>query len=318
MRNDLLNNEKVIIDRFGTDYLYNKNDTKPHMVYNCPFCLSKRGKADDDHKLYVSMLNLKFYCFKCHSKGTIRSFDVSADNSHIIYNKLLSMYDNDTDEDEEDNMFYIKDIKIPKDTKAYEYLIGRGIDDEKIDYYNIRFGTDELFGRIIVPNIMYSKNWTDMYQARSYINQIPKYVNPEGANKSQSVFNLHRLGKGGEVYVVEGAITAICGGRDCIGLYGSSPSEKQLTDIISHEFEEINCVLDYDESGIKGNQRLAEELRLRCSSRTKINIINMPPGVDAADLGESKFKRYVHNNKIEYISKNNVYANLLQLRKDGK
>ena len=67
---DLRQSEKLIIDRFGVDYTFNKNNVKPHMIYNCPFCLSKRGKADTDRKLYVSMLNLKFYCFKCHSKGT--------------------------------------------------------------------------------------------------------------------------------------------------------------------------------------------------------------------------------------------------------
>lgn len=307
---DLNTNMKIIINRFGNDYRCTKGENQ-QMMYCCPFCESRRGKPDRSFKLYVSIRKLKFICFKCGARGRLKRF-VSESNSQV-YNNILDIVNNKQEEDEEDNMFYIPNIKVPKDTVAYKYLINRGINDEMIDYYNIRFGIDDLAGRIIVPNIVYSSTWTDMYQARSYINQIPKYVNPPDSNKSHSVFNLHRMEKGGVCNVVEGAITSICAGKDSCGIYGSSPSDIQVASIISHEFEEINCVLDNDPSGRKGNLKLAQMLSNKIvNNRTKINIVTMPPGIDAADIGSVEFHKYVNSHKTEFDSK--VYAKIIQLK----
>lgn len=304
------------MNRFGSNYKLTHNQEQPHMVYCCPFCESKRGKPDRSYKLYVSIKKLKFICFKCGSRGRLKRF-VNESNSKA-YESIMNIVnsDNDNEDSEEDNMFYIPDKKIPKNTLAYKYLINRGINDEMIDYYNIRFGIDDLAGRIIVPNIVYSSTWTDMYQARSYINQIPKYVNPPESNKSHSVFNLHRMQKGGICNVVEGAITSICAGKDSCGIYGSSPSDIQIASIISHEFEEINCVLDNDPSGRKGNIKLAQMLSDKLTdTRTKINIVTMPPGIDAADMGSIEFHKYVNSHKVEFNSK--VYAKIIQLKGDN-
>lgn len=307
------NNDKIklIQSRFGSSGIFNKDKQHPHLMYNCPFCEQRRGKKDTSHKLYVSIIKLKFYCFKCRAKGSLIK-DTEISNSSV-YKDLIDLYDDNIEEDN-DNMFYLPNIKISTSSLAYEYLRKRGIDDEKIDYYGIRFGINDLFGRIVIPNILYNDLWTDMYQARSYIGQEPKYKNPGDSHKSDAVFNLHRLDKGGVCNVVEGAITSICAGKDSCGTYGSSPSNEQLTKIISHEFEEINCCYDYDPSGIKGNKKLAEELKIRSNpNRTKIYIVDMPPGIDAADMGEKEFKKYVYSNRVEYFSNDNVYTRLLKM-----
>lgn len=299
----------IIIDKFGSDYRLASQD---NIHYRCPFCLKRRGKKDNDYKLYVSIPKLKFICFKCGAKGRLFN-DISLSNDSV-YKNIINLYDSsDEDEEDNDNMFYLPNKQIQKGTLAHEYLLKRGINDDLINYYNIRMGTDNLFGRIVVPNIIYGqdKSWTDMYSARSYMNQIPKYRNPEGCKKTNAIFNLHNQKEGGKVYVVEGAITSICAGKDSICIYGSSPSNEQISRIVNYNFREIYCVLDNDPSGRKGNVALSEKLSKMVKSETTIYTASLPEGIDAADVGEEKFKKFVEKSKIEYFS--SVYTKIFTM-----
>lgn len=292
----------IAVERFGNDFYPKNLSGVSEIRYNCPFCEKRRGKKDDDYKLYFNITNGKWHCFKCGARG--RSSVVDLSNDHV-YNDLVNLFESNNidNDDESDNMFYISNKKIKEGTVAHNYLISRGINEDLIEYYDLRFGIDEFFGRIIVPNIVYGKEgiWTDMYSARSYINQTPKYKNPSNAKKHNSVFNLHRIKEGGICYVVEGAITAICAGKEACATYGCSPSEEQITMIANKNFEEIYCVYDNDEAGIVGQEKLSEMLYNKIDNlRTKLYTVLMPKGIDAADMGESKFKEYVYQNRIEY------------------
>lgn len=307
-----MNNIEIIINRFGTDYKRSNSD----LMYKCPFCLSRRGKADNDYKLYVSINKpIKFHCFKCNAKGRLSNY-VSISNDSVYKSILDLTQEEEEDSDSDDyNMFYLPNKSIVKGTLAHEYLIKRGISDDLINYYDIRMGIDNLFGRIVVPNIVYGKDrsWTDMYSARSYTNQDPKYRNPEGCRKTNAVFNLHNQRKGGRVYVVEGAITSICAGKDSICVYGSSPSDEQISMIANFGFKEIYCVLDNDPSGRKGNVMLSEKLSNLVNSDITVYTSHLPEGIDAADVGEEKFKKIVEENKVEYFS--SIYTRIFTLFK---
>lgn len=310
----MLDFKSLAIERFGNDYYIADNGKTINYRYKCPFCAKRRGKPDNDYKLYFDIFKGKFFCFKCGARGSFNKLDISTDS---VYSELINYvehYDQNDNEEDDCNMFYISNIKIPDDTVAYNYLIDRGINKELIDYYDIRLGTDEFFGRIIVPNIVYGKEgiWTDMYSARSYINQKPKYMNPGNAKKHNSVFNLHRIKEGGICYVVEGVITAICAGKEACATYGCSPSEEQIDMIVNKDFKEIYCVYDNDEAGLVGQKKLSEMLYEKINKlRTKLYIVNMPENVDAADMGEKLFKEYVYKNRIEYNS--GVYDEILSL-----
>lgn len=294
-----------IIRRFGNDYVVSGEE----YLYNCPFCLKRRGKADDDRKLYVSGTHGYFHCFKCDAKGTVVS-KVNVSTSGV-YEDLCQLFKDssiDKDDGDEDNTFYVPNVRIPKDSVAYEYCISRGITDDMIDFYDIRLGMDELFGRIVIPNETFGirRIWTDMYSARSYLNQNPKYMNPHASKKSGVVFNLHNIKEGSDVYVVEGAITAIHAGRDAVAVYGCHPSNIQLQNIMDKNPRNIFCVLDNDEAGRPGNEDMARRFSSRFSGN--VYIVYMPSGVDAADIGESRFKEYVDKNKILYGS--GIYASV--------
>ena len=292
-------NFDIIISRFGRDY---KKGTKDHITYNCPFCENKRGKADLDHKLYINYISLKFYCFKCHSHGRLSNKILNS--SFGVYNNLINYANTDDDEDSDDqnNMFYLPNIKIPDKSVAFDYCNSRGITRDMIDFYNIRLGIDNLFGRIVVPNIIYTDSgvWTDMFSARSYLNQTPKYKNPDGCKKTNSVFNLHNISKGSDIYVVEGAVTAIHAGRTAVAVYGCHPSDQQINAILDKNPKNLYCVLDNDEAGRGPNEELAEVTSRRCDGN--VYLVYMPKGKDAADMGETRFKEYVEDTKILYHS----------------
>lgn len=307
---------RIVIDRFGKDYIDVKDGN--NVRYNCPFCVKRRGKEDHDFKFYVSYKKLSFYCFKCHIKGRLRK-SISG-STEGVYNDILDLVErrSDPEDQDEDNVFYVPKNKIIPGTLAYDYLKNRGIYQDLIDYYDMRLGINDMFGRIVVPNIIYGQEgvWTDMFSSRSYIGQEPKYLNPQGDGysvKSKCVFNLHRV-EGDVVYIVEGVFTAICAGKEAVCIYGSSPSEQQLSMLVNRNFKEYYCVLDNDEAGRKGNEELAEKLSRMVNEGTRVYIVYMPEGIDAADIGEKKFKEYVENNKILYQS--SVYARLIRVMKN--
>ena len=298
-----------ITSKFGNDYIENGDEIR----YCCPFCENRRGKADHDYKLYANQSNGLFHCFKCGARGYLGEKEEHSNSNIDVYGRLNDLYSQITVVNSNDeNVFYITDRKIEKGSVAYDYCIERNITEEKIKYYDLRLGVGELFGRIIIPNETYGVRgiWCDTYSARSYIGQIPKYKNPSGVKKSEIVFNLHRIEKGADkIVIVEGAITAMCAGKDAVALYGCHPSIEQINKILSKKPKSIYCVLDNDTAGIKGNADLVRKLSVRYSG--DLYCVKMPEGKDASDLGEYAFKEYCENNKIEFV--NEVYSNVENL-----
>ena len=296
-------NLSIIEERFGTDY---KQASHGEITYNCPFCLKKRGKADNDHKLYVNTNSLKFHCFKCGASGRLKSIQINTDGAFGVYEDLLKLKLQDTtldctDEDEGDNMFYLPVTKIEHGTVAYNYCNKRGITDELISYYDIRLGVNDLVGRIVIPNNIYGSCWTDMYSARTVIDQIPKYKNPVGANKTDIVFNLKSIKDyQDQVIIVEGVITAICGGKDCVATYGCHPSDSQVKQILEKNPKSIICCYDGDEAGQTGLIELLFKLEASMY-KGKIYYVIMPKDQDACDMGYIKYREYLKDNMKEYL-----------------
>lgn len=297
----VLENKNRMIQLFGNNYTM---ASEGEARYDCPFCLKRRGKADRDGKFYVNIYNGKYNCFKCGAKGRLFKSSVAFSSNIDVYNRLFDMFreikeDEVSDNDEDSNTFYIPNIKIRDGTLAYEYLESRGLGRDIIDYYDMRLGTDELFGRIVIPNIVYGERgiFTDMYSARSYTNQEPKYKNPKDAKKSDIVFNLHRIEDNCEnIYILEGAITAICTGKDGVATYGAHPSEAQISMIAAKNAKNIYCNLDNDSAGREPNIKLAEKMSELCPE-SNVYLVFLPEGKDAADYGEKLYHEYVMDNR---------------------
>lgn len=297
---EIINIEKIE-ERYGNDYILTN---KHNLMYNCPYCEEKRGKIDTDHKFAVDAKTTFYWCFKCHTSGIILKTRKGHSERIVPYLMDYFKLEEETNKEVElinSDLLEFKDvIPIAKNTVAWEYLHSRKITDEQIEYYNIMNGVGENFGRIMLPNMLVSK-WTDFYQGRSYIGHANKYRNPEGVDKTNIVFNLHNQQKRQKiVYIVEGAFSAIRGGKDCICIYGSSISDVQIKKIAKYKFGEIVCCLDGDTAGILGNKAMANELLKYTNS--KISIVKLPENEDPGDMGEDRFKEYCEYNKKPFIS----------------
>jgi len=296
-------NLKIIEERFGLAHKIVDDE----VAYCCPFCLKRRGKADNDYKFSVNIKTLKGYCFKCNVKLRLKSELMNVSTSGVFAD-LVGMFDDEEHDENEcdENMFYVPDVPIVEGTYAYKYCVDRGIDRDKMNFYDLKLGTDEYIGRIIIPN-EYNNGWVDMFQGRSYIGRGPKYKNPYGVDKSKIVFNLHRIPENADSMIIcEGAITAIMAGKNAVATYGCHPSENQIEQIVAKHCKEYICCLDNDEAGRPGNDELARTL-IKKAKDSKINIVYMPKGKDAADLGTEEFVKYVRLNKMPYMGK---YAKL--------
>lgn len=298
---------EIVEKHFGSDYSLSSNGKI--MSYCCPFCEEKVGKIKTDRKLGVNVDSnspnkLKWHCFRCGSSGKLEYKKKTLyDNLKSItaLKNIVAKPNEDEYVPNESNMIYIPKAPIQKGTEAYNYLIKRGITDEKIEYYQLRLGKDQFSKRIIIPNKLYGQNWCDVFQARDYTGyKQPKYLNPAEIDKSKIVFNLHRQPKNPEeLIIVEGCITAICGGKNCVGMYGCHPSESQIEQVLAIKPKNLICCLDNDEAGNNGTKQLIKDI-IDKNYKGNLFYVNMPKGKDAADLGEEAFQEYVKKNKKIY------------------
>lgn len=285
------------------------------MRYNCPFCLDRRGKADDDYKLYVSVTKLTYFCFKCEAKGRLQSdpdiLSMLAEPDSVVVSELQDLIlelqqdeiDDEPDDDEDDdNIFMIPPNRLRPGTAAYEYMRSRGVRHEDIEFYDMREGdltNSRFFGRVIIPNKVFNNVFTDMYVARGYLGQSKRYLNPPSSRKSEIVFNLHRIPEGADnIIIAEGAISAIFCGRTGVATYGKHVSRQQMEMIIKKRPKRIYVALDPDahDNAI----RLCDQLVGRTS--IPIYLVELPEGKDPADLGYEGFQEYLKSAK-RYQSK---------------
>ncbi|WJZ23533.1 DNA primase [Listeria phage LIS04] len=316
-------NKRLIFSVFGETNA-TANDGK-ELIYNCPFCEERRGKADTDHKFYVNAKSLRYWCFKCEAKGSLgmNSFvkSILGEGNSDVYGQLFGVYnsilsrdrdlDDDTEEDDNSNTFFIPHKKLSPGSMAYEYMISRKLSPEDIIYYDMREGdlfNARHFGRVVIPNKVIGQVFTDMYVGRAYLGQELRYSNPPKSDRASSVFNLHRIEHNSPITIAEGAISAIFTGRNGVCTYGKYVTPAQLTSILNHKPSALYVALDPDAAD------QAEKLCHKIISRSDIPtyLVQMPEGMDPADLGYDGFNEY-RKSSTRYVSK--VYFQLGQLFK---
>ena len=304
-----------VISTFGEDYIEtNKNEIR----YDCPFCEEKRGKSDGDHKFYVNIDTLYYFCFKCETKGKLRISDklsslLGKSNSEV-YSEILSYVEKEgaVVEKEKEESFY----KIPVQSalsreSAREYLLGRGLSEKDIRYYNIRLGgvsDKNFFGRVIVPNDIYKGIWTDMYVGRAYLKSIPeeyKYINPNKSESNGSVFHLSKIPENPErIIITEGVFSAISAGKEGVAVYGKYVSNVQLKRILAKNPKRIYECLDPDAE--EQGRKLCKRINRVYSG--ELYRIPMPEETDPNDMGYEKFQDFLENNSRKF--ENSLYFDL--------
>lgn len=322
----LQSNKDYIISRLGDDYIDAGNY---ELRYQCPFCMDM-GLRYDDYKFYITYAKKRksnnkwtkpgtYWCHRCESTGVIEFDELltqgsNSDAANYLEAFMKTLTDNNEYKEEESDYYMIpKKIPMPG-TLAWDYLISRGISPADMSFYNIRVPSlndeSKFYGRIIIPNRIISNIWTDLYVARTYIDDPVRYKNPSSSKAHDIVFNLHRIPDNPERIILnEGAINSIIAGTDSVATYGKHVSDIQLRSILAKHPQKIYVSLDIDAENI------AEQLcsRIKAISDTKVYLVELPSiwiekdrkekGLDASDLGKDRYLEYVNSAK-EYTSSN--------------
>lgn len=288
-----------ILATFGNNYK-TFNGRKTEVIYYCPECINRRGTPDRSGHLYVNLKSCKFHCMRCGYSGQIgRTAQLSSSK----------IYDEDRDYDIEETAKEINQVigegdifqlKIPLDkvtssTTATQYLLERGFTYDQMTYYDMRVGNlNQEFGRVIIPNQVRKEVYTDMYSARSYIGQSPKYNNPSGIKKSEVVFNLHRICEGTPIILVEGVLTAVAAGYHAVASLGKHLSTSQASQIVQKHPSVIYVNYDF---GAEDQSREACKLLHSIDSQIPIREVLMEDDRDAADLSKQEYVECLKRSK---------------------
>ena len=294
-------NLQYVISQFGSDYVI-ANEQAGEIAYECPFC-PEHGIHKSGRKLYVNVNKLKYNCFRCESRGSLaHNLSKEFDRSDV-YDTLLNYFTEDKkNEDEETTYFNISPMRLIdyKDSTAYRYMRSRGFTDEDIDKYSMRIPQMDspLTGRVIVPNKIISKNWTDMYVARTFIGHSNRYKNPSNSRKSELLFNYHNIPDNPEYMILnEGPLNSIIAGDLSVASFGKTLSQYQRQMIFDKHPKKL--YVSYDIDAIEKTIKLCDDLI--GLSHIEIYLVELPEvdgkGLDAVDLGREKYLDIVFNSQ---------------------
>ena len=304
------NLKNYIISQLGDDYI---DAGQGELRYKCHFC-EEEGRKFEDYKLYVHYSGKKaglYWCHRCEAKGRIKLDETLASESTTEAYDIIEQYVNGlnkSEDDEEESDYFLLPKSVPEPyTIAWGYLMNRRITPDLISYYDIRVAstsdTPRLFGRIVIPNRVYGKIWTDVYVARTFIDDPVRYKNPRSSRAHELVFNLHRIENNlPRIIINEGAINSIIAGKDSVATFGKHVSYYQLKSILEKKPQSIYVSLDTDA------RDKAEKLCSRIISHTDIPtyLVELPDNKDASDLGQEAYLDYVGSAK--QYTKSSIYV----------
>lgn len=304
-----------IIATFGQDYM--RGNGKDEIRYHCPMCVSRRGKPDKQGKLYINIHSLKFNCFLCGYSGEVGK-DVFIDQNRYYERTLdqdveylLKNFEEMQNQEDSKYKLRIPLRKIFDNNTATEYLIKRGFEESKLEYYDLRVGdTNYMFGRIIIPNEVKFLTKTDYFTGRSFIDQKPKYKNPT-TEKSDIVFNLFRVEEGRPIIVTEGPLTAIAAGYQAVATLGKTMTRSQASQILKKKPSRVYVNYDY---GAESWSKRACYLLSQISPETEIYEVLMKDERDAADLTHSEYAECLRN-AVRYNPLYDKISNIIDLGK---
>lgn len=134
--------------------------------------------------------------------------------------------------------------------------------------------------RTIIPYKVLGKSV--YFQARSFMNQTPKYLFPSEPliGKSDLVYNQDALYRYDWGFMVEGAVDAECVGDNCIALGGWKLSSAQIDLIRKSKWKELHIIPD------KGFELKAKAASFYFKDKMDVYLHTINPEVEGKDVNE--------------------------------
>lgn len=168
------------------------------------------------------------------------------------------------------------------DKDALDYLHGRGLDDETIRTWELRW--HRLQRRIAIPVRDRKGRLVGISGRAVGKDRIPKYLHSKGFRRDYYLFGEDKLEPSGQGYLVEGQFDVIglwqYGYRNVVAVLGSHLTKFQAEKVVQF-FKEVVIITDGDGPGREAAARFAGTLRSRLSS---VQVVDVPDGKDPGSL----------------------------------
>ena len=156
-------------------------------------------------------------------------------------------------------------------------------------------------GRVVIPIHDEQGQWV-AYAGRSVDGREPRYRFPAGFGKSPGLFNFHRAAAtaGDTVIVGEGFFDCLrirqAGWESVVALLGTELYEHPA-ELLRARFSRVQLLLDGDEAGRLGWDRVAARLRNRC----EVGVIQLPEGEQPDQLPEGELRQLIEWAMKSYV-----------------
>lgn len=258
-------------------------ETQTHKVYKCPHCLSRRGKPDNQGKLYICKSLGIGYCFKCmyvFRDPDFQFVSIFSDPEEVKKVKTSLL-----------DLSYTKKVFDYKDSVHYNYLVTRGFSPDEILEYSFRIHTMWGYDCIIIPNRIINYNKTDYYQVKIINGDNLKYFNLN--NYDKPLTNISGIKNKRKLIICEGFFTAHSASSlpecDSVSILGKTltPLQSgQLTDLAKN-YDEIIIGLDED---VPLNQKESLYTSIRKIYDGIISCIFIPDTGGKKDFNDMQFQ----------------------------
>jgi DNA primase len=176
---------------------------------------------------------------------------------------------------------------------GHAYVTARAIKPSTASEFGVGYyrGAGILSGRVVIP-IHDEHGQLVAYAGRSVDGREPRYRFPAGFGKSQVLFNYHRAAAtaGDTVVVVEGFFDCLrirqAGWESVVALLGTELYQHPA-ELLRARFGRVLLMLDGDEAGRLGRERVAARLRNGC----EVGVIQLPEGEQPDHLPEGELRR---------------------------
>ena len=259
----------AVLDHYGITSLRQKDQ---QLSGTCPI-----HNGDNPNAFHINLEKNLWHCFTRDHGGDVFSFIMQYEQ--VSFAQALEIAKNILNNSEKQFIPHERIIQRPESSKANPplkfalkldqgnpYLEQRGISKETAEHFGIGFcNRGILKGRIAIP-IHDEKGKLIAYAGRSITNEKPKYKFPRGFNKSLVLFNLHRAKQleTDNLIIVEGFFDCFkihqAGFPNLVALMGCIASKEQINLLIQQK-KKLLLVLDGDQAGRAGTEKLVQALR---------------------------------------------------------
>lgn len=257
---------------------YNFLDTIPHkrrgdefqFIDGCPFCGQEKP---GDTRIYYNAAKDIGICFHCDKRFRLPQY-ISALNGVSIREAFEILREEGCDFRRSAVKAVKSNVRIPDNlveirtsSEASGYCARRGISDFIIHDFNLKYipedFTQSYFGRRIFIPVFDSKGELGFWQGRDITGKAQmKYLFPKGADKSQYVFNLHKIPYNADYVILCEGVMDVFGwvkaNKAAVALFGKHMSKRQYELILSRGAKNIYVALDSD--ALKNSTNIQKKL----------------------------------------------------------